>query len=182
VGRVDPIHSTKARGATLIKRLTACVKTPVDDIRCDPSRLNAAFATCASSTIATPFGRYRKLLRLRLVATIGRHEMFFACREQPSGSRRAANLASRVSRVMSALPPKVDIRQRDLDVRFVPEAEVIPHPASSTRTSSAGSTSSRIVLAAYRLNTSSNLVDCRIGRSTGLAPFRTRPTALLLTV
>jgi hypothetical protein len=34
----------------------------------------------------------------------------------------------------------------------------------------------------YRLNTSSNLVDCRIGGSTDLTPFGTWPTALLLTV
>jgi hypothetical protein len=41
-------------------------------IRRDPPRLIAVFATYASPTIATPFGRYRKLLHPQSVATIGR--------------------------------------------------------------------------------------------------------------
>ena len=39
--------------------------------RRSPRRLIAVFATYASPTIATSFGRYRKLLHLRAVATIG---------------------------------------------------------------------------------------------------------------
>ena len=52
------------------------------------------------------------------------------------------------------------------------------HPysiTSSARASNGAGTSSPIVLAAWRLITSSNLVDCWTGRSAGLAPFRMRP-------
>jgi hypothetical protein len=42
------------------------------DVRRNPPRLIAVFATYASPTIAKPFGRYRKLLHLKSVATIVR--------------------------------------------------------------------------------------------------------------
>src|SRR2546430_1624113 len=51
-----------------------------------------------------------------------------------------------------------------------------PHSiTSSARARRVGGTSRPIVLAAWRLITSSNLVDCWTGRSAGLAPFRIRP-------
>ena len=45
---------------------------------------------------------------------------------------------------------------------------------SSARASSVGGTSRPSALAVLRLITSSNLVDCRTGRSAGLAPLRIR--------
>jgi hypothetical protein len=46
---------------------------------------------------------------------------------------------------------------------------------SSARASSAGGMVSPRVLAVFRLMTSSNLVDCTTGRSTGFAPPTIRP-------
>jgi len=52
-----------------------------------------------------------------------------------------------------------------------------PHSiTSSARASSMGGTSRPRALAVLRLITSSNFVGCCTGKSTGFAPFRTRPT------
>src|SRR6266480_3927172 len=52
-----------------------------------------------------------------------------------------------------------------------------PHHSitSSARASSVGGTSRPSAFAAFRLMTSSNLVDCTTGRSAGFSPLRTRP-------
>ena len=56
---------------------------------------------------------------------------------------------------MSALPPKADIRQRDLDVRFVPKADIEPphsdHPRR--RVAGAAGTSSPSAFAVLRVIT-----------------------------
>ena len=46
---------------------------------------------------------------------------------------------------------------------------------SSARASSVGGISRPSAFAVFRLITSSNLVDCRTGRSAGFSPFRMRP-------
>jgi hypothetical protein len=75
-------------------------------------------------------------------------------------------------RAMSALPPKADMLHRGRNVRFVPKADIGPHSIiSSARADNVGGTSMPSAFAVLRLITNSNLVDCTIGRSAGLAPL-----------
>jgi hypothetical protein len=86
-------------------------------------------------------------------------------------------------RPMSALPPIADIAERDLDVRFVPKADVLRcgeerrySITSSAVASSLSGTAKPSALAVLRLMTSSNLVGCSTGNSAGLAPRKMRST------
>jgi len=68
---------------------------------------------------------------------------------------------------MSALPPKADIRRRELDVRFVPKADIVRcgersrySITSSASASSFGGRSKPSAFAVFRLMINSNLVGC----------------------
>ena len=62
--------------------------------------------------------------------------------------------------VMSALPPKADIAERVLDVRFVPKACIVAYSiSSSARESTELGTVRPSALAVLRLITKSNLVE-----------------------
>src|SRR5215469_1259722 len=63
-------HRSFGRLTVLLFRLAHELRQ-LRDIRRNPPRLIAVFATYASPTIATSFGRYRKPLHQRTVATIG---------------------------------------------------------------------------------------------------------------
>src|SRR6516164_2928693 len=83
---------------------------------------------------------------------------------------------------MSALPPKADIGTHSRNVRFVPKADILhcgkerPYSiTSSARARSIGGISRFSERAVWRLMTNSNLVDCRTGRSEGLAPLSMLP-------
>jgi hypothetical protein len=80
---------------------------------------------------------------------------------------------------MSALPPKADIPQRRLDVRFVPIADQVQRNkiasysiTSSVSAMSEGGTGMPSASAVLRLITNANFVGCIIGSSPGFAPFR----------
>jgi len=79
-------------------------------------------------------------------------------------------------RVMSALPPKADIRVRRSDVRYVPKADMAPGHSitSSARESMDAGTVRPSALAVFRLITSSFFVGACTGRSAGFSPLRTR--------
>src|SRR5260370_31289823 len=85
--------------------------------------------------------------------------------------------------LMSALPPKADIRPRDQDVCFGPLADSCSATkqrlywiTSSARASSVGGTVRPSVLAVLRLITSSYLVGVCTGRSAAFSPLRIRST------
>ena len=73
--------------------------------------------------------------------------------------------------------PKSGHAERQLDVRFVPKAEVgqLHSMTLSARVSKVAGTSMPSDLAVCRLMTNSNLVDCTTGKSAGLAPLRILP-------
>ena len=80
---------------------------------------------------------------------------------------------------MSALPPKADIRDSDLHIRFVPIADILQRGKErrySITLSARSSNDSGIVklsaLAVVRLMTKSYLVGCSTGMSAGFAPRR----------
>jgi len=78
--------------------------------------------------------------------------------------------------VMSALPPKADICGATRDVRFGPKADIVYSITSSALASSVAGTARPKIRAVWALITSSNLFDCKTGRSDGLAPAKMRPT------
>jgi hypothetical protein len=82
--------------------------------------------------------------------------------------------------VMSALPPKADIRQHDLDVGFVPltdscAAAISFHWSitSSARTSNEGGMVIPSALAVFKFTTKSNSTGCSTGMSAGFVPLST---------
>jgi hypothetical protein len=79
---------------------------------------------------------------------------------------------------MSALPPKADIAERQLDVRFVPKADIRGFSYSMISSAWAerfGGTSMPSALPVLRLMTNSNLADCTTGKSAGFSPLRILP-------
>jgi hypothetical protein len=78
------------------------------------------------------------------------------------------------SDLLSALAPTAAQKRTLREVREVPQAEVIvPYSISSSASNWRElGTSIPSALAVCRLMTNSNLVDCKIGRSAGLAPLR----------
>src|SRR5450631_1141587 len=76
-------------------------------------------------------------------------------------------------RLTSDSPPATDFARPARLVRFVPEAEVPSYSiTSSAMARSKGGICRPSALAALRLMTSSNFVDCSTGRSAGFAPCR----------
>jgi len=75
-------------------------------------------------------------------------------------------------------PPKADMCSALADLCFGPKADIAPAASysitSSARESSEGGTVNPSALAALRLITSSNFVDCCTGRSAIFSPLRTR--------
>jgi hypothetical protein len=101
---------------------------------------------------------------------------------RPSMSALGQKQTSRSEIAMSALPPKADIAECDRHVRFVPKADILRcgkkrrySITSSARADRLGGTSMPSALAAFRLMTNSNLLDCTTGRSAGFSPLSTRP-------
>ena len=78
---------------------------------------------------------------------------------------------------MSALPPKADMCSANSNVRFGPIADIgqVYSITSSAREISVAGTVMPRIRAVWMLMTSSNLVACTTGKSSGLAPLRTRP-------
>ena len=86
-------------------------------------------------------------------------------------------------RLMSALPPKADIAERDWHVRYVAKADIVRcgeirrySITSSAVESSFVGTVRPIALAVSTLMASANLLTCCTGKSAGLSPLRMRPT------
>ena len=79
---------------------------------------------------------------------------------------------------MSAFPPKADIPQHRLDVRYVAKAEIalVHSITSSARLSTVCGIARPSVLAAFRFTTSSYFVGACTGRSAGFSPLRIRST------
>src|SRR5262245_32218464 len=100
------------------------------------------------------------------------------CR-QPARQLYAPAASDRLALVQSAKRPAARQRRRpdaeigggEVSFRSLPLGSVYSI-TSSARASKAGGTSRASILAACMLMTSSNLVDCRNGRSEGFAPFR----------
>src|SRR6516164_10248248 len=86
--------------------------------------------------------------------------------------------------LMPALPPKADMAGRQLDVRFVPKADIHALQQSSRYSSTSSAATSRvggivkpIALAVRRLMTALKLIGVCTGRSAGTAPFKIRVIA-----
>jgi hypothetical protein len=78
---------------------------------------------------------------------------------------RFGSLAA-VQNGMSALPPKADIDWRQVNVRYVPKADIIGHSInSSARMSKGNGKSIPSVLAVFVFTSSSTLLGCSTGRS-----------------